>query len=61
MLYRVISYRSRSHAYDKKNNSSRNPDCSLKCDLYLHQNRLKYRWFSLRKELYGVILANLFI
>ncbi|MGG0360553.1 zinc-ribbon domain-containing protein [Bacillus tropicus] len=45
----------------KKNNFSRNPDCSLKCVLYLHKNRLKLRWFSWRKELYSIFAVILFI
>ncbi|TKH25454.1 hypothetical protein FC695_17855 [Bacillus cereus] len=41
----------------EKNNSGRNPDCSLKCLLYLHQNRLKLRWFKLEE---GTLYYNLF-
>ncbi|OXB98669.1 hypothetical protein FHE73_13705 [Bacillus thuringiensis] len=35
--------------------------CSLKCVLYLHQNRLKFRWFSWRKKAYSIFAAILFI
>ncbi|BAL21452.1 hypothetical protein BCN_P244 (plasmid) [Bacillus cereus NC7401] len=45
----------------KKNNFGRNPDCSLKCVLYLQKNRLKLRLFSWRKEPYGIFLASLFV